>query len=213
MRRAPELWWALAAMAVITAAYLTFARATTPGALVGHGLGILGFVLMLATETLYSIRKRKRGRAFGPMRTWLRAHIFTGIVGSYMVLLHTSWQFGGLAGWTMLATIVVVVSGFVGRYLYAALPRTIDGDEATLAEVQSRLAEVEAAAGQATLGDAERRRQQAEHRRLQRQQRGLARVRRLLALWHLFHVPLGMVLFTLAFAHIAAAIYFTARLW
>ena len=32
--------------------------------------------------------------------------------------------------------------------------------------------------------------------------------RRLLALWHVFHVPLGVALFTLAFIHIGAALYY-----
>lgn len=188
MRRAPELVWSLVAIAGISVPYLLFVRAPwgAAGALVGHGLGILGFLLMLATETLYAIRKRVRGRAWGPMRTWLRVHIFTGIVGSYLVLLHGSWVLAGLAGWTLLATLVVVASGFVGRYLYTALPRTVDGSEDHAAE------------GDASLGQAARLR--------------LARMRRLLALWHVVHVPLGMVLFTLAFFHIGAAIYFAARL-
>lgn len=183
MRRAPELLWALAAMVGVTALYgLARGPTTAPGALVGHLLGIVGFLLMLATETLYSVRKRVRGRAWGPMRTWLRVHIFMGIVGSYMVLLHGSWVVGGLAGWTTLATVVVVASGFVGRYLYTALPRTIDG-------------ELE---GDESIGDAARRR--------------LAHLRRLLALWHVVHVPLGVALFTLAFTHIGAALYYAAGL-
>jgi hypothetical protein len=187
MRRAPELVWALVAVAVLTVLYRWLAPAptTAPGALVGHGLGVLGFLLMLATETLYAVRKRVRGRAWGPMRTWLRAHIFTGIVGSYMVLLHGSWVLAGLAGWTMLATVVVVTSGFVGRYLYTALPRTADGDEDDVERDPA-------------LGAAAR--------------RHLARMRRLFALWHVVHVPLGIALFVLAFAHIGAALYFAARL-
>lgn len=188
MRRAPELIWALGIVAGLTVLYRVFAHPplTAAGALVGHGLGILGFVLMLATEVLYSVRKRVRGRAWGPLRTWLRVHIVTGIVGSYLVLLHGSWVLGGLAGWTLLATVVVVVSGFVGRYLYTALPRTVDGAEDPGADADASLSEVARAQ--------------------------LARVRRLLAVWHVVHVPLGMVLFTLAFAHIGAAVYFAAGL-
>lgn len=178
MRRAPALSWALVAVIAITALYVGVAPAptTAPGALVGHGLGVLGFLLLLATETLYSVRKRVRGRAWGPMRTWLRVHIFTGVVGSYLILLHGTWVLTGLAGWTMLATLVVVASGFVGRYLYTARPRTADGDETDPGDPR------------------------------------LVRLRRLLALWHVVHVPLGVALFTLAFTHIGAALYFAARL-
>ena len=47
----------------------------------------------------------------------------TGLVGPYMVLLHTAMRFNGLAGLTMLLTVVVVASGLVGRYLYTRVPR------------------------------------------------------------------------------------------
>ena len=68
------------------------------GGLVGHSLGIVGFVLMLMTETLYSLRKRAMRRPRGSMRAWLQVHIFTGIVGPYLVFLHSAWSFNGLAG-------------------------------------------------------------------------------------------------------------------
>jgi hypothetical protein len=61
------------------------------------------------------------------MSIWLQFHIFTGIVGPYLVLLHTSWKFNGLAGVLMLLTGITVLSGFVGRYIYTALPRTAAG--------------------------------------------------------------------------------------
>jgi hypothetical protein len=47
---------------------------------------------------------------------------------------------------------------------------------------------------------------------LQRQVSSLATARRALALWHTIHIPIGMVLFTAAFIHIAAAIYFATLL-
>jgi hypothetical protein len=46
-----------------------------------------------------------------------------------MVLLHSSWKFNGLAGVTMLLTVVIVFSGFIGRYIYTRIPRTADGIE------------------------------------------------------------------------------------
>ena len=47
---------------------------------------------------------------------------------------------------------------------------------------------------------------------LQRQVASLAAARRLLALWHTIHIPIGMALFTAAFIHIVAAIYFATLL-
>ena len=73
------------------------------------------------------------------MSEWLRFHIFTGIVGPYLVLLHTAWTFRGLAGVVMLLTILIVLSGFLGRYIYTAVPRTVDGVEIELEDLDARI--------------------------------------------------------------------------
>jgi hypothetical protein len=128
-----ELWIALMVMVLITGVYALAIRLTggIPPAreVFGHGLGILGFILMLMTETLYSLRKRSRSVRWGRMSSWLQIHIFTGLVGPYMVLLHTSWKFNGLAGASTLLTVIIVVSGFIGRYIFTRIPRTLDGME------------------------------------------------------------------------------------
>lgn len=128
-----ELWLAFLAMILITGLYALVVNTTReipPASEVfGHGMGILGFVFMLMTETLYSLRKRSRSVKWGRMSMWLQFHIFTGLVGPYMVLLHTSWKFNGIAGATTLLTIIIVFSGFIGRYIFTRIPRTVDGME------------------------------------------------------------------------------------
>lgn len=128
-----ELWYALAAVLVITLLYgavvLVFREIPEASGLFGHLIGVAGFGLMLSTETLYSLRKRTRIARWGKMSSWLQFHIFTGIVGPYMVLLHSSWKLNGLAGITLLLTVIIVISGFIGRYIFTAIPRTADGIE------------------------------------------------------------------------------------
>ena len=132
LRGSIELWAAFVTCALIGAGYGLFAFWTreipAAGELFGHTLGIIGFILMLLTETMYSIRKRSRV-ARGRMSTWLKFHIYMGLVGPFMVLLHSSWKFNGLAGATTLLTFIIVVSGFVGRYIFTRIPRTLDGLE------------------------------------------------------------------------------------
>ena len=141
-----ELWLAFVFGILITGIYIAvvFFTREIPSAseLFGHSIGIFGFILMLMTETLYSLRKRSRSASWGRMSTWLQFHIFTGLVGPYMVLLHSSWKFNGLAGVTTLFTIVIVISGFIGRYIYTRIPRTLDGleIEGTLSEAALRQA-------------------------------------------------------------------------
>lgn len=107
----------------------------------GHALGILGTLFMVMTETLYSARKRLPFFNLGRTRHWLSFHIFTGIVGPALVLVHTGLAFRGFAGLTMLLTVLVVASGFLGRYIYTAVPRTLAGVEVDRRALQAELAE------------------------------------------------------------------------
>jgi hypothetical protein len=141
-----ELWLAFVFGILITGAYgaVVIFTKEIPAAseLFGHSIGIIGFILMLMTEILYSLRKRSRSARWGRMSNWLQFHIFTGLVGPYMVLLHSSWKFNGLAGVSMLFTVVIVISGFIGRYIYTRIPRTLDGleIEGTMSEAALRQA-------------------------------------------------------------------------
>ena len=123
----PELAIALVAIVAVTALYgVAYSQASafpTASSLVGHGIGIVGFILMLMTATLYSLRKLRTDARWGSTAGWLKFHMVTGLVGPYMVLLHTAMKFNGFAGLTMLLTVVVVISGVVGRYLYTRVPR------------------------------------------------------------------------------------------
>jgi hypothetical protein len=128
-----ELWLALVANAIITGIYafvtLWFRNIPAASGFFGHMIGVVGFLLMLLTEILYSLRKRSRKARWGRMEEWLQFHIFTGLVGPYLVLLHTSWKFNGLAGAVTVLTMIIVISGFVGRYIFTRIPRNLDGME------------------------------------------------------------------------------------
>jgi hypothetical protein len=224
LARPSELLLALLAVVAITALYAAYvSSAAVPAAsgLLGHSLGIVGFGMMLMTETLYSLRKRAMRRPRGSMQSWLRFHIVTGIVGSYLVVLHSAWTFNGLAGALTLMTIVVAGSGFIGRYIYTAVPRTADG---VVIEAQDLRMQVEAlrleVAHHPPMGGAISSREvrgqdRATARRLselERQMAALRWARRTLATWHAIHIPLGMALFVMAFVHIGAAVYYATLL-
>ncbi|MCA9938109.1 MAG: hypothetical protein KC418_05675 [Anaerolineales bacterium] len=137
-RQAFELEVSFVVIFILCGVYIAYEIVSEPrgGHPFGHWLGIVGTLLMLMTETLYSLRKRTTllNRA-GPVRYWLSFHIFTGLVGPFLVLMHTGLQFRGLAGLTFWLTMVVVASGFVGRYLYTALPRRLSGVAQSHAEL------------------------------------------------------------------------------
>lgn len=133
---------------VLSGVYIAYEILAEPrgGHPFGHTLGIIGTLLMVMTEVLYSLRKRTTLLKWaGPVRYWLSFHIFTGIVGPFLVLMHTGLHFRGLAGLSFLLTTVVVASGFVGRYLYTALPRTLTGVVASRQEIQAEAGALQAA--------------------------------------------------------------------
>lgn len=209
--------YSLAAIVAITAlyvlAYRQAGRFPVASSLVGHGIGILGFVLMLATATLYTIRKRRTDASWGSMEAWLQFHMVTGLVGPYMVLLHTSMRFWGLAGVAMLLTVVVVISGLVGRYLYTAVPRAVEGAEPDALdrliarfETSGKASADLAMASASTPGDVQA--MPAGRRSVDRRPDRLASRRKALAVWRSVHVPLTWALFAAALVHMAGALYY-----
>ncbi len=124
-------------------AYAPQHRDLRPSGPVGRALGIAGAVLMFGGTAAYEARKRMRVLSnAGSIKTWLEMHIFCGLVGPTLVTLHTSFKFNGIvsvAYWSMLS---VVASGFIGRYLYAKIPRTQRGVEMDRRAIEERAAEL-----------------------------------------------------------------------
>lgn len=107
--------------------WLGFLVHTSPrfaGSAWGGVLGVSGATLMLV-PLAYMVVKRtgplKRAvTARVSMRTLLAWHIYAGIIGPILGLLHTGHKFDSPLGIVLTAMmIVVVLSGFVGRYLMA----------------------------------------------------------------------------------------------
>lgn len=105
---------------------------------VGHGLGILGS-LMIVLLLLYSLRKRARFlQRAGELRIWLRYHIFLGVAGPVLITLHTAFKVGGLVSISYWSMVAVALSGFFGRYLYQQIPRNVLGEALAVAEIEAR---------------------------------------------------------------------------
>lgn len=102
----------------------------------GHGLGIVGSLMMLIGVASYMLRKRiRRFSRLGILKHWLEFHIFLCTLGPILVLFHTSFKFGGLVAVSFWSMVAVVLSGIVGRYIYLQIPHTIEGREMSLNEI------------------------------------------------------------------------------
>lgn len=194
-------------------------------------LGIAGYAVMLFAAFGYSWRKNLRRSSPGPVRTWMQWHVVAGFVGPALVLLHTRFTIGGVGGAALVLTLVVVLSGAVGRWGYTSIPSpgwvpsldetaAIDAEIAAFEAPQDTDFADDAGGGVATasLRRADHvaearlrglRRLRAEHDAARRHADALKARRRMLASWWAFHVPVTAAMLTLGLVHAVAAIYFT----
>lgn len=112
-----------------------------PSGLVGHGLGIIGSLMMVIGVSVYMLRKRvRRFSRIGVLKYWLEFHIFLCTLGPILVLFHTAFKFGGLVAISFWSMVAVVASGVAGRFIYLQIPRTIEGRELSLNELDEKKA-------------------------------------------------------------------------
>ena len=115
-----------------------------PSGIYGHGLGIVGTLLIVVGVFGYIARKRYKFLArLGRLKYWLEFHIFLCSLGPVMILFHTAFKFGGIVSVSFWSMVAVVASGIIGRFIYIQIPRTIEGRELSLAELHGMKSDVD----------------------------------------------------------------------
>jgi hypothetical protein len=109
-----------------------------PSGSIGLRLGMFGVLLFLFIY-LYPIRKKWAwlGRQ-GNSKRWLDIHVLLGLVAPVVITFHSAFKFSGIAGVAYWIMIVVLLSGVVGRYIYAQIPRNLNSAELSLREAQEQ---------------------------------------------------------------------------
>ncbi|GMU65053.1 MAG: hypothetical protein AMXMBFR36_13270 [Acidobacteriota bacterium] len=114
-----------------------------PGGEIGRLYGIGGASLMTAMLS-YSARKRIPFlRRAGTLSSWLDFHIWCGVTGPLLIVLHSALKIGGLIAIAFWSMVAVALSGILGRFLYAQIPRTAAGDQLSLDEARRLAADLE----------------------------------------------------------------------
>ena len=110
-------------------------EALRPSGPIGIKLGMLG-VLLFFLIYLYPLRKKWGwlGRQ-GNSRHWLDFHVVLGTVAPIIIAFHSTFKFGNIAGMAFWSMLAVTLSGFIGRYLYAQIPRNLSAAELTMKEM------------------------------------------------------------------------------
>jgi hypothetical protein len=124
--------WILGATAgalVSTAIYGICALLATNGPRGGSAVG-LGFAFagtaIIVFECLLSLRKKYPASPLGRLKTWLRGHVWLGLLSFLLILLHAGFRWGhGLAAVIMGMFLLITLSGIYGLALQNYIPHRL----------------------------------------------------------------------------------------
>ncbi len=121
--------WILGASAVALASSAIYgiyavlaANGPRGGSVVGLAFGFAGTAIIVF-ECLLSLRKRYPASPLGRVKTWLRAHVWLGLLSFLLILFHAGFRWGhGLAAVIMWMFLIITLSGIYGLALQNYIP-------------------------------------------------------------------------------------------
>ena len=124
--------WLIASVAILGASLLLYAMYRIPatkgsmgGTTAGLWFGAVGLAFIVFAGLL-GARKRVAVYRFGRAQTWMRGHLWLGLLSLPLILFHSGFRYGhGLSAWITTLLIVVVVSGLFGAALQHYMPRVM----------------------------------------------------------------------------------------
>ena len=115
-------------------------RYYTPEEGLGYWLGITGGVMMLLAFAYTAFKYVGGLRTRAVMKHWLTIHIFFGIMGPILILVHSTFHIGSLNGGIAFVTmLLVLISGIIGRFLYSRTHYGLGGSKARVKDLQEML--------------------------------------------------------------------------
>ena len=206
-----------------------------PSGLLGHGLGIIGTLLILIGVFSYMVRKRlQKFSRVGILKYWLEFHIFLCSLGPVLILYHTSFKFGGIVSISFWSLVIVVASGIIGRFIYLQIPHTIEGRELNLQEVLDMKNELglelktkynidisDFSSGSSSEIDSELKTKHlsahefkmvkqliVSQKKLVKRIARLDKMQNFFKLWHVAHLPFALIMLIIMVIHVAVALTF-----
>jgi hypothetical protein len=142
--------WLVASLAILGVSLFVYGLYAIPaatgsmgGTAAGLVFGSAGFAFMIFAALL-GARKRVPVYRLGRAQTWMRGHLWLGLLSLPMILFHSGFRFGhGLTAWLMALLIAVVASGVFGAALQHYMPRVMTR-EVTMETIYEEIGHVRA---------------------------------------------------------------------
>ncbi len=141
-------------LVLLAPGFLLHAAPRFPGSLAGGLLGIAGATLFLLL-LVYSLVKRSawlrvRATKYASLRTFLSFHVYAGVAGALLGILHSGHAYRSPLGIALVvAMLAVVLTGFVGRYYLAQVGADLREQQAMLGVLRARFDRIAADAASA----------------------------------------------------------------
>lgn len=206
---------------LLSPGYLLHVAPRFPGSLAGGVLGIAAASLMLLVLLYPAIKYirwlKARVTRHASLGRLLSLHIYGGLLGALLAILHSGHNFQSVLGIALMVDILVIIgTGFVGRYYLGHLGAEVRQQQALLGTLRSaydrialRLGTAAGAASPAPdipilhLVDAIA---DVEHSLTVREA-----AKRITARWMVVHTAASIVLYGLLLLHIGSGIYYGLR--
>jgi len=119
-------------LGIATAVYIPYAYRSPHGpkgdSAIGLTFGVIGSVFMIFAGLLAG-RKKVPVWRLGKAQTWMRGHLWLGLLSLPIILFHAGFHFGGpLTTALLVLAIIVVASGVFGTILQNYLPKAMTAE-------------------------------------------------------------------------------------
>jgi len=212
----------VSALALAAPGFLLHTAPRFPGSLLGSVFGIAGavlFVLLLA----YSLVKRSawvkaRVTRHASVRAILSFHVYAGVIGALLGIIHTGHKFDSPLGIGLIAAMLAVVfSGFAGHYYLVQLGTDLRAQQGILAVLRTRYdAVARALTGSpapvlATVADVSLPRLLGAIADLELSITEREALKRNLSRWVVLHIGAALVMYPLLALHVWGSVYYGLR--
>jgi thioredoxin reductase len=111
-----------------------------PDRRLGLGFGFAALAAVVLNLAYLARRQQWWGLRFGSLAAWMSVHVVTGVLAVLAAMLHAAMAPRPTAGgYAFAALCVLLLTGAIGRWFYAWLPRSTNGRELELAAVRHEL--------------------------------------------------------------------------
>ncbi len=191
-----------------------------PGSLTGSLIGIAGAVLLVLLLAYSAVRRsvwvKTRVTKHASLSAILSFHVYAGVIGALLGIIHSGHKFYSPLGIGLVsAMLVVVFSGFVGRYYLVQVGTDLSEQQSMLAVLRTRYDAVAGALAGApaptVLTDAPLPSLLDAIADLEYAIGARKVLKRTLSRWTVLHVGAAIVMYTLLALHIWNGIYYGLR--